>query len=621
MHKTTKPYYILIILFFCLSNIVFSQDIKWERADRNLPILVDYPTIEPKNGTQPSDKFLLKFKTIVETPPARLSLRAIPRERDVNFHMGFDTFREKGASAKEHEIEIDTKHVHRGFQGRKMPANGGDIAYTLEIYDPQQSCAFLYEGVFRLVPDKGKFRQAPCIVEGPFITKVTSNSAEVFFTTDVPVKSSVSVTEFWGEAKSSYKESKEAKVHKIALKDLESGRKYKYSIEIDGVTYKKSPFRTAPTIDSINKFSFCYMGDSRMGAGSGHENFSGVNRKALENALIEAKRQDSRFVLFGGDLISGYSSSRFYMQLQLEQFKRTVGFIGHMIPLYPCVGNHEIYGETYKAEIGGTQYYLTKDSEGDDSSEALFASQFNNFEDSFPEPEKNSGIKGPSYRGTVYSFDYGNSHFAVMNTEYWYRLVRPNNADIINNALAAYGGGRNGYIMENQMSWLKNDLEKARKRGIKHIFIMFHEPVFPNSSHTQDSMFWGIKENGKWIGLNNKKLILGDVADMRERFLKVVSDNNVLAIVCAHEHGYNRLKIDNTLSKNAKNPIWQITSAGAGAPYATQDLTMPWADKVMNFSEDHNIVIFNINGDKAGFKVISSSGDILDQSEDLYKNR
>ena len=620
MHKTRNAALVLLILFLCLSNVVFSQDIKWERTERNLPILLERPTIEAV-GAQPSDKFLLKFKTRLETPPARVSLRAMPRERDVNFYMGFDYFTEKSGNSKEHEIEIDTRYVNRAFQGRKMPTQGADIVYTLELYDPQAACAFLYEGVFRFVPDNDKFRLVPCIIDGPFITKVTSNSAEVFFTTDVPVVTVITVTEFSGEFKTSYKESNKNKIHAIALKELASDKKYNYTIEIDGAKYKTSPFRTAPTIDNGNNFSFCYMGDSRMGVGSGHENYSGVNRKALENAMIEAKKQDSRFVLFGGDLISGYSSSHFYMQIQYEQFKRSAGFVGHMIPIYPCVGNHEIIGETYKANINGTQYYLTKDSEGDDSSEALFASQFNNFEDSFPAKEKTGDKQGPSYKGTVYSFDYGNCHIAVMNTEYWYRLIRPNDASVINKALAQYGGNRNGYIMENQMNWLSDDLKNARNRGIKHIVIMFHEPVFPNSSHTHDSMFWGIKENGKWIGLNDKNLILGDVGDMRDRFLKIVSDNKVLAIVCAHEHGYNRLKIDSTLSKTVKTPIWQITSAGAGAPYATQDLTMPWASKLMNFCEDHNIVIFNINGDKAGFKVISSSGDTIDQSDDLYKNR
>ena len=33
-----------------------------------------------------------------------------------------------------------------------------------------------------------------------------------------------------------------------------------------------------------------------------------------------------------------------------------------------------------------------------------------------PEPEVQNGVTGPPYVGNVYSFDYGNSHFVMLNT-------------------------------------------------------------------------------------------------------------------------------------------------------------------------------------------------------------
>ena len=612
MYNFKKAAFYTLLFLLAVQYTVGSKEIKWTKIERNLPVISERPVVEPQENN-----FALKFKTRLETPPASLSLRALPREKEVRFTMGFDTFKEKSGNSKNHEIIIDTKYFDRAFAGGKMPKEGADIVYTLEVYDPENCCSFLYEGTFRVVKDNGKYKIVPCIVEGPFITKVKPDSVELFFKTDKAVKSTVSITEFWGELKENVTESKETTTHKIQIKNLQSAKKYRYSIVINGSTYIKSRFRTAPEITGKSKFSFSYMGDSRMGFGSGHERFSGLNRKALENSLIEAKREHARFILFSGDIISGYSSSELEMQIQYEQFKRVLGLIGHMIPLYPCIGNHDLTTETYVSDIEGTKYHVTRDSTDDNSS--LFSLQFNNFEESFPPPEKSEGKTGPSYRGTVYSFDYGNCHFTILNSVYWYTLIRPETASLVDHVLKNLGGNRQGYLMDNQLRWLAADLKSARNRGIKHIMIMFHEPVFPNSSHVNDSMFWGTNENGKWTGLNDKGLVLGDVADMRERFLKILSDNKVLAVLCGHEHGYSRLKIDNTLSKTTVNPIWQITSAGAGAPYTTQNLTTPWADKVINFSEDQNIVIFNVNEDKVGLKVISSSGEILDKSDDLYE--
>ncbi len=607
--KITKLFILAVIIL--MPHAVYAEKLNWKPGEFKEMILLDRPTVTMDE--QPADKVILKFKTRMATPGAKVSVRALPRDRDVRFTMAFDSFREKddNKTSTEHKIAIKTNHVKRAMAGGEFPADGADISYTLEIYAPDNNSAFLYEGVFRLIADGEKYRLAPCIIDGPFITKVKADSAELFFRTDEPVTPTVTTS---GNGKTIGSEGRE---HIVKLEGFSPDTVNSYSIYIDNRRYFSSRFRTAPLINTGNRFNFAYMGDSRIGNGSGHEDFCGTNRKALEAALIEAKRQDARFIIYGGDLISGYTSSRLSMEIQYEQFKRVLTMTGHMIPLYPCMGNHEIVGDTYVTQKDGRNYNLVINRDGIESSEAIFASQFNNFDESYPAAETKNGKKGPSYKETVYSFDYGNCHVAVLNTEYWYRLIRPAETSMINAILEEHGGNRNGYIMEQQMKWLDQDLRDAKNKGIKHLFVMMHEPVFPNSSHTQDSMFWGSKKDGKWTGMNDKKLYQGDIGDMRERFLDVLSRNKVKAIFCAHEHGYNRLKIDTELAKTALNPIWQITSAGVGAPYATQNPTMPWANKIINYCEDHNIVVIKVNDDKVGFESISSTGEILDRDDSL----
>ncbi|MBD3276423.1 MAG: hypothetical protein GF372_13995 [Candidatus Marinimicrobia bacterium] len=73
---------------------------------------------------------------------------------------------------------------------------------------------------------------------------------------------------------------------------------------------------------------------------------------------------------------------------------------------------------------------------------------------------------GPSY----YSFDYGNSHFVVLdNVDY---LGRGSNTNIYE---YRRGGKYRGYISDKQLTWLRNDLQQIP--GSKRIVIITHIPL------------------------------------------------------------------------------------------------------------------------------------------------
>ncbi len=557
----------------------------------------------------PGENFILTIKTKKEVPPVKVTLRALPKPEKFRYSMGFDSFREKQPAVNNiHTVKLDTEYFQRAYGS--YPETGRDIVYNIEIYHPELCSAVYYEDVFRVYLKEGKYMLMPAISDGPFVTKVTQNSTELDLTVNEPAYVQIDCN---GKI---YGTTQKANRHKIKITDLKPGEKYKYSVLVNNLKYFQSAFQTAPE-GKIQKFAFAFMGDSRSGEGFGQESFSGHNRAALSEALRTAQINKAEFILFTGDLITGYSSDRTTMEIQYEQFKKTLRQIGHCIPFYPAIGNHELWGDAYPVVKDGKEYNLMVNKDGSDSSESLFADEFNNFESTFPAPEKDRGKAGPSYRGTVYSFDYGSCHFTVLNTDYWFRRVLPFDSDLFSALFTEFGGNRNGYIMDSQLKWLDEDLAKARLRGIKYLFVMQHQPIFPNSSHIQDSMYWGIRNNGKWSGLNDKSIFRGDIGDMREKYLTILSKHGVKAVLCSHEHGYNRMKIDSELSPNVKNTIWQITSAGAGAPYTLQNKTLPWSAKVEKYSPNYNIVIFKVKEGKMSLTALTPSLEVMDKVKEF----
>ena len=111
-------------------------------------------------------------------------------------------------------------------------------------------------------------------------------------------------------------------------------------------------------------------------------------------------------------------------------------------------------------------------------------------------------------QGTVYSFDYGNSHFVMLNLDYWFTTGGPSRD--WNLGLKLLGGNREGYVMTNQMAWFERDSAAARKRGVAHIFVAGHDPVLPVGGHVADAMWWR--------GLDDATLPSGDVLTMRTKF-------------------------------------------------------------------------------------------------------
>ncbi len=296
------------------------------------------------------------------------------------------------------------------------------------------------------------------------------------------------------------------------------------------------------------------------------------------------------FLIFTGDLISGYTTSEDDFRAQMRSWKRAYGPLWHHIPVYTGMGNHESLFDEYSN--GDEEIQI--DRSGNKAVEAVFASEVVNPENG-PKPEA-PGL--PTYKENVYSFDYGNSHFCQLNSDYWYSSD-PNQV----------GGNRSGRIMDGQLRWLEADLNAARKRGINHLFVFIHQPAFPNGGHVQDSLWGGADPLDTGI---------------RDRFWQIVSDAKVVAVFSGHEHNYSRVIInaqtpvhkDGTSNPSFKNPVWQVLQGAAGAPFYMQDKTVPWIKNVKKFvSPTWAYSMIMVQGNRVMLKTYSYTGELIDSGE------
>jgi len=157
---------------------------------------------------------------------------------------------------------------------------------------------------------------------------------------------------------------------------------------------------------------------------------------------------------------------------------------------YPVLGNHEV--ET-KEDMEFLQYYLN--------------TEIPNLVDNGPD----------NCQRTMYSFDYGNTHFAVINQYYDGESI----------------SALDGDISDTVYNWLKKDLDENSKQIN---FVFGHEPIISLPDY----------DNGR---MRHKGDNLDKYPENSFKFQKLLCGQNVTAYFCGHTHNFSYAKINN---------IWQI---------------------------------------------------------------
>ena len=506
---------------------------------------------------------------------------------------------------------------------------------------------------FKIVNDK--FYKLANITEGPMVNLLRSDvpdKAVITFETSKPCIAGVYLKEKT-KREILFNDNKKSVKHEIKLLDLKPSTFYSYKIKIGKYNSRLYNFKTAPK-KGKGEIIFTYSGDSRSGVGNGELSYLGVNYKTIERLSNLAYRMGSQFFILGGDFINGNTTSLDDFRTQFKGWKQAMaGFWNHR-PVYTCMGNHEALLKIFiNNNVVGSLFMLRMDRwpYSTDSSEAVFADEL-----VYPKngPEK-SDKRRPTYKENVYSFQYGMVKFIVFNNNYWISKSR----GPMGKAPKLFGGSPEGYIMEDQMRWIKKELDDAKKdKTVKYIILFAQEPVFPNGGHIDDSMWYRGNNNVRAYSFNKKTgKTVGEkkgIIEVRNEFVRLVGKNKkVVAVLGADEHAYHKILIDKNVPigdiktddkngngiicekgepcsslKDIKYPVWYMVSGGGGAPYYAKRKT-PWNEywikkkkhlsnkKYFYYSSQENMIVFKADVNKISAIIVNPYGDIIDRIDDL----
>ena len=473
----------------------------------------------------------------------------------------------------------------------------------------------IYDGVVS-VSGSGPFTVVPSIYEGPFVSKVTDHSAVIWFNATKPMKATVEVD---GRTFSNRRSRRHLE---FEITGLEPDTKYDYVVKY-GPLSQQYHFKTALKKGSKKAFVFAYTSDSRRGYGGGERDIFGTNAYITKKMAAVAYSNGAEFVQFTGDMVNGYLSSLEEMKVQFSNWKKAVEPFWHYIPFNVAMGNHEFLGYMFFDDDGNHITSVDGFPYKTYCAEAAFGDAFVNptngpvSEDSCKYDIRLKRTDFPSYKENVYYYVYANIAMIVLNSDYWYAPYLKR--------IEATSGGLHGYIMDRQLEWLKNVIEKLEEdNDIDHIFVTIHTPVFPNGGHSGDDMWY--RGNNEFRPYISGKPVDKGIIQRRDEFLDILinKSSKVVAVLTGDEHNYNRLELTSEVPIYPENypyekieisrPIYQINNGACGAPYYAQE-KLPWSEYTKAFSVENAVCLFYINGKKVDMKVINP--DTLNEIDEI----
>ena len=490
---------------------------------------------------------------------------------------------------------------------------------------------------FRRTGDE--FERLPSIVEGPLVNMIRSDdpsSCVISLVTDVAIKAAIVLKD--GRR---FESGGPVRNHEITLRGLRPDRLYSYRAVVGDMSTRAYTFRTAPlpgrTPLEGKGIVFAYAGDSREGIGGGTEGIMGSNHAVLEKLLALAYRKDAALLLMGGDLVIGNTTSPADMRVQYHSWKQAAAGFWHQRPVYAIMGNHEsvfrVFTKDFRRRIRMDRWPY-----GVEDSQTLFTQAFVNPTNG-PEP---SDPRRPAYGETVYSFQYGPFKVIGFNNNYW--VVKGSHR---------FGGAPEGYVLEDQLDWIKNELIVSEKDpSVHHILLFAQEPVFPNGGHLGDAMWWNGNNNVRATTFVKGRMVpeRRGIVEVRNELVRAVAASpKVAAVLGSDEHGYHRTLIgpkvpigdpavddpdgDGKLEKTSPLPdlqyrTWYIVSGGAGAPYYSEEPSpwnRFWKERPVGgkpsfgytYSSQENILILKSTGNGVALEVYNRYGECFDTIQDL----
>ncbi len=452
----------------------------------------------------------------------------------------------------------------------------------------------------------GPFEIVPTLYEGPFVNCVTPNQVIISFETSEPIIASVEVDN------KEYADTEAVMHHEIVINGLNPDTKYDYSV-VYGDFSQSFHFVTAPEKGSRKPFVFAYTSDSRHATGGGERKIYGANGYIVKKVGALAYREGAAFIQFSGDMINGYLTTGEEQLLQYTNWKKSLEPFWHYMPVYVSQGNHEALGHIFRDEDGRSVAFVDKFPFSTHSAEAVMRQAFVNpvngpgSEDGNKYDSNPDQIDFPTYQENVFYYIYGNVAVVVLNSDYWYAPSLKGNPST--------SGGLHGYIMDNQLEWLKETIQILEDDSdIDHVFVTQHTPAFPNGGHSRDDM-WYSGNNDPRPYIAGKPVEKG-IIERRDEYLDILVNQStkVVAILTGDEHNYNWMKLTNEVpiypenypykELNFRRAIYQINNGASGAPYYAQE-RLPWSAFTRSFSVENALCLIYVDGKSITMKVVN----------------
>lgn len=234
--------------------------------------------------------------------------------------------------------------------------------------------------------------------------------------------------------------------YKADVTDLASGTEYIY--RLGDTSYNTWSGKYSFTTEADNVTSFSFVGFTDPQSTTGADGFA-LYRTAVEGAMNDAP--DAKFMVMLGDMINTGTNAS-----QWTEYFKTIGGYAESIPHMGVVGNHELSGD----EVTAGKYYTLQFNNPDNAGNWVGTLTADNLS-----AANNKGAIA-NYKDTVYSFDYGNAHFVVLNTGY-----HTPSADTKK-------------IIAQQTAWLENDLKNS---DAKWKIVMLHQGLYGAKSTTSST--------------------------------------------------------------------------------------------------------------------------------------
>jgi Icc-related predicted phosphoesterase len=378
------------------------------------------------------------------------------------------------------------------------------------------------------------------------------------------------------------------RVYRAALNGLKSGEEFTYRVSQNGQVVFESVAHARKT--GNQPYRFVTFGDTAQDTPS---------ERAIVYQTAAAKPD---FVFITGDIVYGAGRiseyrHHFFPVFNADEASATVGApLTRSVPVIAAPGNHDTGRPNFQRYPDAMAYFLYWDQPLNGPRAALDAKGI---------PSVNLGDDGRTQflagaadrfpRMANFSFDYGNSHWLVLDSN--------NYVDTTDEELRA---------------WVKKDLESAKNATWR--FVGFHHPGFNSAKEHFDDQWMrvlsDIFEEGKV-----DVVFMGHVHNYQRSFpltfqSKAAEDGKMVAKNgdVTGEFKFDKQFADGGTAK-PKGVIYIVTGAGGAGLYNPEMQTMPetWQPFTNKFiSQIHTFTVVDIDGKKMKVKQISETGEQVD---------